>query len=187
LPPVRWMTKSGRKVGATMAQEFQADQQKRHLRSVFFRLTEKAAPRRQGLGGLPSILGLGRRVACGKKLEIRESRGPGAGTCFYFSRPIVAIIPDEAAPALYLCQGTQGATEDSRVRNNSRTGQLIQSANNLFRLETLRCDKAGTRPWKNAADKQHLMPSTLDPHSIAAGPRGLEVSAAAEKWTTKRQ
>src|SRR5204863_1679436 len=70
-----------------------AEQQQR-IFEAFFRLTETgSATEGTGLG-----LTITARLAelHGGKLGI-ESR-PGAGTCFYFSLPLVAIIPDEPAP-----------------------------------------------------------------------------------------
>ncbi len=113
-----------------------ADQQQR-IFEAFFRLTETgSATEGTGLG-----LAITSRLVelHGGKLEI-ESR-PGAGTCFYFSLPLVAIIPDEAAPTSIPMPRAPRAPRILVVEDNPATGQLIQSQLTSSGYETLRCDK----------------------------------------------
>jgi len=143
-----------------------ADQQQR-IFEAFFRLTETgSATEGTGLG-----LAITSRLVelHGGKLEI-ESR-PGAGTCFYFSLPLVAIIPDEAAPTSIPMPRAPRAPRILVVEDNPATGQLIQSQLTSSGYETLRCDKP-ERAMEMAAEHQ---PDAITLDLIMQPVHGLEV------------
>ena len=143
-----------------------AEQQQR-IFEAFFRLTETgSATEGTGLG-----LAITSRLVelHGGKLGI-ESR-PGAGTCFYFSLPLVAIIPDEAAPASIPMPRAPKARRILVVEDNPSTGQLIQSQLTSSGYETLRCDKP-ERAMEMAAEHQ---PDAITLDLIMQPVHGLEV------------
>jgi signal transduction histidine kinase/CheY-like chemotaxis protein len=143
-----------------------AEQQQR-IFEAFFRLTETgSATEGTGLG-----LAITSRLVelHGGKLGI-ESR-PGAGTCFYFSLPLVAIIPDEPAPTSIPMPRAPKAPRILVVEDNPATGQLIQSQLTSSGYETLRCDKP-ERAMEMAAEHQ---PDAITLDLIMQPVHGLEV------------
>ena len=143
-----------------------ADQQQR-IFEAFFRLTETgSATEGTGLG-----LAITSRLVelHGGKLEI-ESR-PGAGTCFYFSLPLVAIIPDEAAPASIPMPRAPRAPRILVVEDNPATGQLIQSQLTSSGYETLKCAQP-ERATEIAAEHQ---PDAITLDLLMQPVHGLEV------------
>ncbi len=143
-----------------------AEQQQR-IFEAFFRLTETgSATEGTGLG-----LAITSRLVelHGGKLGI-ESR-PGAGTCFYFSLPLVAIIPDEPAPTSIPMPRAPKAPRILVVEDNPATGQLIQSQLTSSGYETLKCDKPESA-MEMAAEYQ---PDAITLDLIMQPVHGLEV------------
>jgi len=143
-----------------------AEQQQR-IFEAFFRLTETGS----GTEGTGLGLAITSRLVelHGSKLGI-ESR-PGAGTCFYFSLPLVAIIPDEPAPTSIPMPRAPKAPRILVVEDNPATGQLIQSQLTSSGYETLRCDKP-ERAMEMAAEHQ---PDAITLDLIMQPVHGLEV------------
>src|SRR5216683_2260161 len=99
-----------------------AEQQQR-IFEAFFRLTETgSATEGTGLG-----LAITSRLVelHGGKLGIESQ--PGEGTCFYFSLPLVAIIPDETPLRSVPVPRARKAPRILIIEDNEMTGQLIQS------------------------------------------------------------
>jgi signal transduction histidine kinase/DNA-binding response OmpR family regulator len=142
-------------------------EQQQRIFEAFFRLTETgSATEGTGLG-----LAITSRLVelHGGKLGIESQ--PGAGTCFYFSLPLVAIIPDEPAQMSTPIPRAPKAPRILIVEDNPATGQLIQSQLTSSGYETLRCDKP-ERAMEMAAEHQ---PDAITLDLIMQPVHGLEV------------
>jgi len=98
------------------------DQQQR-IFEAFVRLTQPVVPTEgTGLG-----LAITSRLVelHGSKLGIESQ--PGEGTSFYFSLPLVAIIPDQPPETLVPMPRARKAPRILVIEDNELTGQLIQS------------------------------------------------------------
>jgi CheY-like chemotaxis protein len=105
----------------------------------------------------------------GSKLGIESQ--PGAGTCFYFSLPLVAIIPDQPPETPVPVPRARKAPRILIIEDNEMTGQLIQSQLVSSGYETLRCDKP-ERAMEMAAEHQ---PDAITLDLIMQPVHGLEV------------
>lgn len=142
-------------------------EQQQRIFEAFFRLTETgSATEGTGLG-----LAITSRLVelHGGKLGIESQ--PGAGTCFYFSLPLVAIIPDQPAPTFTPMPRARKAPRILVVEDNPATGQLIQSQLTSSGYETLRCDKP-ERAMEMAAEHK---PDAITLDLIMQPVHGLEV------------
>ena len=142
------------------------DQQQR-IFEAFVRLTQSgAATEGTGLG-----LAITSRLVelHGSKLGIESQ--PGAGTCFYFSLPLVAIIPDQPPETPVPVPRARKAPRILIIEDNEMTGQLIQSQLVSSGYETLRCDKP-ERAMEMAAEHQ---PDAITLDLIMQPVHGLEV------------
>jgi signal transduction histidine kinase/CheY-like chemotaxis protein len=110
------------------------DQQQR-IFEAFVRLTQTgSATEGTGLG-----LAITSRLVelHGSKLGIESQ--PGEGTSFYFSLPLVAIIPDQHPETLVPVPRARKAPRILVIEDNEETGQLIQSQLTSSGYETLKC------------------------------------------------
>jgi signal transduction histidine kinase/DNA-binding response OmpR family regulator len=142
-------------------------EQQQRIFEAFFRLTETgSATEGTGLG-----LAITSRLVelHGGKLGIESQ--PGAGTCFYFSLPLVAIIPDEPPQTSVPVPRARKAPRILIIEDNAATGQLIQSQLTSSGYETLRCDKP-ERAMEMAAEHQ---PDAITLDLIMRPVHGLEV------------
>jgi len=105
----------------------------------------------------------------GSKLEIRSK--PGEGTCFYFSLPLLGIVPAEPARKIIATTKAGKAPRILIVEDNAATGQLIQSQLASSGYETLRCDQP-ERATEMAAEHQ---PDAVTLDLLMQPVHGLEV------------
>src|SRR5216684_2741262 len=111
-----------------------ADQQQR-IFEAFVRLTQT--------GSATEGTGLGLAITArlvelhGGKLGIESQ--PGEGACFYFSLPLVAIIPDQPPQTSVPVPRARKAPRILIVEDNATTGQLIQSQLTSLGYEILKC------------------------------------------------
>jgi len=142
------------------------DQQQR-IFEAFVRLTQT--------GSATEGTGLGLAITArlvelhGGKLGIESQ--PGEGACFYFSLPLVAIIPDEPPQTSVLVPRARKAPRILIVEDNAATGQLIQSQLTSSGYETFRCDKP-ERAMNMAAEHQ---PDAITLDLLMQPVHGLEV------------
>jgi len=142
------------------------DQQQR-IFEAFVRLTQTgSATEGTGLG-----LAITSRLVelHGSKLAI-ESR-PGEGTSFYFSLPLVAIIPDQPPETLVPVPRARKAPRILVIEDNEVTGQLIQSQLTSSGYETLKCAQP-ERATEIAAEHQ---PDAITLDLLMQPVHGLEV------------
>jgi signal transduction histidine kinase/CheY-like chemotaxis protein len=124
-------------------------EEQQRIFEAFYRLAQKGSSTEgTGLG-----LAITRRLVelHGSKLQI-ESK-PGEGTCFYFSLPLLAIAPSEAAQTAVATLRAGKVPRILVVEDNAATGQLIQSQLTSSGYETLRCDQP-ERAAEMAAEHQ---------------------------------
>jgi signal transduction histidine kinase/CheY-like chemotaxis protein len=142
------------------------DQQQR-IFEAFVRLTQT--------GSATEGTGLGLAITArlvelhGAKLGIESQ--PGKGACFYFSLPLVAIIPEELPQTSVPVPRARKAPRILIIEDNAATGQLIQSQLTSSGYETLRCDKP-ERAMEMAAEHQ---PDAITLDLIMQPVHGLEV------------
>jgi len=142
------------------------DQQQR-IFEAFVRLTQTGtATEGTGLG-----LAITSRLVelHGSKLGIESQ--PGEGTCFYFSLPLVAIIPDQPPETPVPVPRARKAPRILIIEDNAMTGQLIQSQLTSAGYETLRCDQP-ERATELAAEHQ---PDAITLDLLMQPVHGLEV------------
>jgi PAS domain S-box-containing protein len=142
------------------------DQQQR-IFEAFVRLTQTGtATEGTGLG-----LAITSRLVelHGSKLQIESQ--PGAGTCFYFSLPLVAITPDQAAQTSMPMPRARKAPRILVIEDNEVTGQLIQSQLTSSGYETLKCSQP-ERAMEIAAEHQ---PDAITLDLLMQPMHGLEV------------
>jgi signal transduction histidine kinase/CheY-like chemotaxis protein len=142
------------------------DQQQR-IFEAFVRLTQT--------GNATEGTGLGLAITSrlvelhGSKLGIESQ--PGAGTCFYFSLPLVAILPDQPPEALVPVPRARKAPRILVIEDNEVTGQLIQSQLTSSGYETLKCAQP-VRATEVAAEYQ---PDAITLDLLMQPVHGLEV------------
>ncbi len=142
------------------------DQQQR-IFEAFVRLTQTgSATEGTGLG-----LAITSRLVelHGSKLGIESQ--PGEGTSFYFSLPLVAIIPDQPPETLVPVPRARKAPRILVIEDNEVTGQLIQSQLTSSGYETLRCAQP-ERATEIAAEHQ---PDAITLDLLMQPVHGLEV------------
>jgi len=143
-----------------------ADQQQR-IFEAFVRLTQT--------GSATEGTGLGLAITArlvelhGGKLGIESQ--PGEGACFYFSLPLVAIIPDQPPQTSVPVPRARKAPRILIVEDNATTGQLIQSQLTSSGYETLKCAHP-ERAMEMAAEHQ---PDAITLDLIMRPVHGLEV------------
>jgi signal transduction histidine kinase/CheY-like chemotaxis protein len=142
------------------------DQQQR-IFEAFVRLTQTgSATEGTGLG-----LAITSRLVelHGSKLGIESQ--PGEGTSFYFSLPLVAIIPDQPPETLVPVPRARKAPRILVIEDNEVTGQLIQSQLTSSGYETLKCAQP-ERATEIAAEHQ---PDAITLDLLMQPVHGLEV------------
>ncbi len=142
------------------------DQQQR-IFEAFVRLTQTgSATEGTGLG-----LAITSRLVelHGSKLAIESQ--PGEGTSFYFSLPLVAIIPDQPPETLVPVPRARKAPRILVIEDNEVTGQLIQSQLTSSGYETLKCAQP-ERATEIAAEHQ---PDAITLDLLMQPVHGLEV------------
>ena len=142
------------------------DQQQR-IFEAFVRLTQTgSATEGTGLG-----LAITSRLVelHGSKLGIESQ--PGEGTSFYFSLPLVAIIPDQPPETLVPVPRARKAPRILVIEDNEVTGQLIQSQLTSSGYETLKCAQP-ERAMEIAAEHQ---PDAITLDLLMQPVHGLEV------------
>jgi len=142
------------------------DQQQR-IFEAFVRLTQTgSATEGTGLG-----LAITSRLVelHGSKLGIQSQ--PGEGTSFYFSLPLVAIIPDQPPETLVPVPRARKAPRILVIEDNEVTGQLIQSQLTSSGYETLKCAQP-ERATEIAAEHQ---PDAITLDLLMQPVHGLEV------------
>jgi signal transduction histidine kinase/CheY-like chemotaxis protein len=142
------------------------DQQQR-IFEAFVRLTQTgSATEGTGLG-----LAITSRLVelHGSKLGIESQAGEG--TCFYFSLPLVAIIPDQPPETLVPVPRARKAPRILVIEDNEVTGQLIQSQLTSSGYETLKCTQP-ERAREMAAEHQ---PDAITLDLLMQPVHGLEV------------
>ena len=142
------------------------DQQQR-IFEAFVRLTQTgSATEGTGLG-----LAITSRLVelHGSKLAIESQ--PGEGTSFYFSLPLVAIIPDQPPETLVPVPRARKAPRILVIEDNEATGQLIQSQLTSSGYETLKCAQP-ERATEIAAEHQ---PDAITLDLLMQPVHGLEV------------
>jgi signal transduction histidine kinase/CheY-like chemotaxis protein len=142
------------------------DQQQR-IFEAFVRLTQTgSATEGTGLG-----LAITSRLVelHGSKLGIESQ--PGEGTSFYFSLPLVAIIPDQPPETLVPVPRARKAPRILVIEDNEVTGQLIQSQLTSSGYETLKCAQP-ERATEMAAEHQ---PDAITLDLLMQPVHGLEV------------
>jgi len=142
------------------------DQQQR-IFEAFVRLTQTgSATEGTGLG-----LAITSRLVelHGSKLGIESQ--PGEGTSFYFSLPLVAIIPDQPPETLVPVPRARKAPRILVIEDNEATGQLIQSQLTSSGYETLKCAQP-ERATEIAAEHQ---PDAITLDLLMQPVHGLEV------------
>jgi len=78
---------------------------------------------------------------------------PGEGSCFYFSLPLVAIVPHQRPETLVPLPRARKTPRILVIEDNEATGQLIQSQLNSSGYETLKCSQP-ERATEMAAEHQ---------------------------------
>ena len=78
---------------------------------------------------------------------------PGEGSCFYFSLPLVAIVPHQRPETLVPLPRARKTPRILVIEDNEATGQLIQSQLNSSGYETLKCSRP-ERATEMAAEHQ---------------------------------
>ncbi len=142
------------------------DQQQR-IFEAFVRLTQT--------GNATEGTGLGLAITSrlvelhGSKLGIQSQ--PLAGTCFYFSLPLVTIPPDQPSGALVRVPRARKAPRILVIEDNEVTGQLIQSQLTSSGYETLKCAQPA-RATEVAAEYQ---PDAVTLDLLMQPVHGLEV------------
>ena len=142
------------------------DQQQR-IFEAFVRLTQTgSATEGTGLG-----LAITSRLVelHGSKLGIESQ--PGEGTSFYFSLPLVAIIPDQPPETFVPVLRARKAPRILVIEDNEVTGQLIQSQLTSSGYETLKCAQP-ERATEIAAEHQ---PDAITLDLLMQPVHGLEV------------
>ena len=141
--------------------------QQQHIFEAFVRLTQTgSATEGTGLG-----LAITSRLVelHGSKLGIESQ--PGEGTSFYFSLPLVAIIPDQPPETLVPVPRARKAPRILVIEDNEATGQLIQSQLTSSGYETLKCAQP-ERATEIAAEHQ---PDAITLDLLMQPVHGLEV------------
>src|SRR6266852_5123895 len=144
-----------------------APEEQQRIFEAFFRLAQT--------GSATEGTGLGLAITArlvelhGSKLDIES--GPGKGTCFHFSLPLVAIAPDEPARTTIAVPRAGKTPQILIVEDNAATGQLIQSQLTSSGYETLRCDHP-ERAMEMAAEHQ---PDAITLDLLMQPVHGLEV------------
>jgi signal transduction histidine kinase/CheY-like chemotaxis protein len=105
----------------------------------------------------------------GSKLAIESQ--PGEGACFYFSLPLVAIIPDQLPETSLSVPRARRAPRILIIEDNAATGQLIQSQLTSSGYETLKCSQP-ERATEMAAEHQ---PDAITLDLLMQPVHGLEV------------
>jgi PAS domain S-box-containing protein len=105
----------------------------------------------------------------GSKLEIASELGEG--TCFYFSLPLVAVVPDEPAQTSVPAPRARKAPRILVVEDNAMTGQLIQSQLTSSGYETVKCDQ----PELATDMAAELQPDAITLDLLMKPVHGLEV------------
>src|SRR5260370_32962850 len=109
-------------------------EQQQRIFDAFVRLTQTGSAEGTGL----ELAITSRLVELhGSKLGIESQ--PGEGTCFYFSLPLVAIIPDQPIQTSIRMPRARKAPRILIIEDNEMTGQLIQSQLTSSGYETLKC------------------------------------------------
>jgi PAS domain S-box-containing protein len=142
-------------------------EQQQRIFEAFYRLTQT--------GNATEGTGLGLAITAslvelhGSKLQIEST--PGKGTCFHFSLPLIAAIPDQPTRTPVLMPRAGKAPRILVVEDNAATGQLIQSQLTSSGYETLRCDQP-ERAAEMAAEHQ---PDAITLDLLMQPVHGLEV------------
>jgi PAS domain S-box-containing protein len=124
-------------------------EEQQQIFEAFFRLAQT--------GNATEGTGLGLAITArlvelhGSKLGIESQ--PGEGACFYFSLPLIAIIPDEPTQTTIASPRAGKAPLILVIEDNAATGQLIQSQLTSSGYDTLRCDQP-ERATEMAAEQQ---------------------------------
>ena len=144
-----------------------APQEQQRIFEAFFRLTET--------GNATEGTGLGLAITArlvelhGSKLEIESE--PGDGACFYFSLPLLATTPNEAAQTTIAIPRANKTPRILVIEDNAATGQLIQSQLTSSGYETFRCDQP-ERAIEMAAEYQ---PDAITLDLLMKPAHGLQV------------
>jgi signal transduction histidine kinase/CheY-like chemotaxis protein len=142
-------------------------EQQQRIFEAFFRLAQTgSATEGTGLG-----LAITSRLVelHGSKLGIESQ--PGEGACFYFSLPLVAIIPDQPLQTSLHVPRARKAPRILIIEDNEATGQLIQSQLTSSGYETLKCGQPA-RATEMAAEHQ---PDAITLDLLMQPVHGLEV------------
>jgi len=142
-------------------------EQQQRIFEAFFRLAQTgSATEGTGLG-----LAITTRLVelHGSKLGIES--GPGKGTCFYFSLPLVAITSDQHTQTPIAVARARKAPRILVVEDNAATGQLIQLQLASAGYETLRCDQ----PERATDIAAELRPDAITLDLLMKPVHGLEV------------
>jgi PAS domain S-box-containing protein len=105
----------------------------------------------------------------GSKLAIESQ--PGAGTCFYFSLPLIAIARDQPAQTSMPMPRARQAPRILIIEDNEMTGQLIQSQLTSSGYETLKC----TQPERAVGIAAEHQPDAITLDLLMQPVHGLEV------------
>jgi PAS domain S-box-containing protein len=105
----------------------------------------------------------------GSRLEIASELGEG--TCFYFSLPLVAVVPDVPVQTSVPAPMARKAPRILIVEDNAMTGQLIQSQLTSSGYETVKCDQ----PELATDMAAELQPDAITLDLLMKPVHGLEV------------
>jgi protein-histidine pros-kinase len=104
----------------------------------------------------------------GSKLQIESQLGEGA--CFFFSLPLVAVLPDEPQASTSVPRARK-APRILVVEDNAMAGQLIQSQLASSGYETVKCDQ----PERATDMAAELQPNAITLDLLMKPVHGLEV------------